>query len=166
MTYSADNLPRGLGRRSPRQGLIYGTVTVGDVADSPYSVTVTATDPTGNQVVSQTFNWTINPVVTLANPGGQSNATLDVVSVSLSAGDADSATLTYTATGLPTGLSINLESRRDHRYHRQLQARDTGSPYTVTVTAHRYRQQHGHPDIHLAGGPGLPRQSWHSEQWR
>ena len=132
LTYSANNLPAGLAINAAT-GLIYGTVTVGDVADSPYSVTVTATDPTGNQVVSQTFNWTINPVVTLANPGGQSNATLDVVSVSLSAGDADSATLTYTATGLPTGLSIN--SSTGAITGTIGSGADTGSPYTVTVTA-------------------------------
>ena len=132
LTYSADSLPAGLSVNAAT-GLISGTVTAGDAASGPYSVTVTATDPTGNNAVSQTFNWTVNPVVTLSNPGGQSSATGDVISLSAAATDAHSLTLTYSATGLPTGLSIN--SSTGAITGTIGSTADTGSPYSVTVTA-------------------------------
>ena len=43
----------------------------------------------------------------LTNPGNQSNYDLDAVNLALSASDSESKTLTYYATGLPSGLSIN-----------------------------------------------------------
>ena len=82
LTYSADSLPAGLSLNAAT-GLISGTISTGDAASSPYSVTVTASDATGNVSVSQNFTWTVNPVVTLSNPGGESTATGDTISLSL-----------------------------------------------------------------------------------
>jgi hypothetical protein len=46
-------------------------------------------------------------------PGNQTSAESDIVSLALSASDLTSgATLTYFATGLPTGLSINRRAQR------------------------------------------------------
>ena len=132
LTYSADSLPAGL-TLNAATGLISGTISTGDTASSPFSVTVTAGDATGNVSVSQSFTWTVNPVVTLSNPGGQSSATGDTISLSLTGSDAHSETLTYSATDLPSGLSIN--SSTGAITGTIGSSADSGSPYSVTVTA-------------------------------
>jgi hypothetical protein len=63
-------------------------------ADVPGTLVVVAPTP-GNQ----------NP--TIQNPGDRNNAEGDVVSLQVSASDADGDALTYGASGLPAGLSIN-----------------------------------------------------------
>ena len=73
-------------------------------------MTVTATDTTGASG-SATFTWTINPAaantVTVTNPGNQTGTVGTAVSLQISATDSASGqTLTYSATGLPAGLSI------------------------------------------------------------
>src|SRR6185312_12221720 len=71
---------------------------------TPYNVTVSASD--GMATSSQSFTWTVN-YVSLQNPGDQSNLDGDVVSLPLTASDASNGTLSYSATGLPPGLSIS-----------------------------------------------------------
>ncbi len=105
LTYSATGLPAGLSISS--SGLISGTPTTAGTS----SVTVTATDTTGAHG-SATFTWTIsNPTgntVTVTSPGNQSGTVGTAVSLQIRATDSASGqTLTYSATGLPAGLSIS-----------------------------------------------------------
>lgn len=128
LTYSAAGLPAGLTINSS-SGLISGTPTTAGTG----SVTVTASDTTGASG-SASFSWTISGssanTVTVANPTNQT--TSYGASVNLAIGASDSAsgqTLTYSASGLPAGLSINRST-----------GVITGSPSavgnsTVTVTA-------------------------------
>jgi serine protease len=106
LTYSATGLPAGLSINSST-GLISGTPTTAGTS----SVTVTAKDTT-NASGSASFTWTINPAggntVTVTNPGNQTGTVGTAVSLQIHATDSASGqTLTYSATGLPTGLSIN-----------------------------------------------------------
>jgi hypothetical protein len=106
LTYGATGLPAGLSINSAT-GLITGTPTTAGTS----SVTVTATDTTGAHG-STTFTWTVNPAagntVTVTNPGAQSTRAQTAVSLQITARDsAPGQTLTYSATGLPAGLSIN-----------------------------------------------------------
>jgi PKD repeat protein len=72
-------------------------------------VTVTAGD--GTYSSSQEFTWTVtqaNPTVpTMTNPGTQVDAAGDSVVLPISASDSDGDSLTYTAMGLPDGLTID-----------------------------------------------------------
>ena len=74
-------------------------------------MTVTAKDTTG-ATGSASFTWTINSAtgntVTVTNPGNQTGTVGTAVSLQITATDSASGqTLTYSATGLPAGLSIN-----------------------------------------------------------
>ena len=63
---------------------------------------------------STTFSWTVNSTthtVTVTNPGSQSSTVGTATSLQIKATDSASGqTLTYSATGLPAGLSINASS--------------------------------------------------------
>jgi len=134
LTYSADGLPDGLSINSST-GLISGTVATGDAIDGPYVVVVTASD--GTYGTFETFNWTVTgadeTTPTLTNPGTQANVAGDVVSLALTAADADGALLTYSETGLPDGLSLD----PDLGVISGVIADDAvqPAPYVVTVTA-------------------------------
>ncbi|MCC9305602.1 putative Ig domain-containing protein [Kitasatospora sp. RB6PN24] len=106
LSYSASGLPAGLSINSST-GLISGTPTTAGTSN----VTVTATDSTG-PTGSTTFTWTISGgggnTVTVTNPGNQTGTVGTAASVQITAGDsAGGQTLSYSATGLPAGLSIN-----------------------------------------------------------
>ena len=103
LTWSATGLPAGLSI-DPSTGSITGTPTTAGTS----SVTVTATDGAGYSG-SASFSWTITNTVTVTNPGDQSDpAGTTIGAVTTGATDSSpSATLTYSATGLPAGLSIN-----------------------------------------------------------
>jgi hypothetical protein len=126
LTYSATGLPAGLSIST--SGLITGTPTTAATS----SVTVTAKDTTGASG-SATFSWTISAAtgntVTVTSPGNQTGTVGTAVSLQISATDSASGqTLTYSATGLPAGLSISTSGLI------------TGTPTTaatssVTVTA-------------------------------
>jgi acetylxylan esterase len=105
LTYSATGLPAGLSINSST-GLISGTPT----STGTSSVTVTAKDSTGASG-SATFSWSVTSpganTVTVTNPGTQSSTTGTAASLQIHATDSGGAALTYSATGLPAGLSIN-----------------------------------------------------------
>jgi cellulose 1,4-beta-cellobiosidase len=107
LTYSATGLPAGLTISS--SGLISGTPTT--MGSS--SVTVTAKDGTGASG-SATFTYTVSNTsnngntVTVTNPGTQNGTVGTAVNTQLSATDsAAGQTLTWSATGLPAGLTIS-----------------------------------------------------------
>ena len=139
LTYAAAGLPAGLSIDA-NTGLILGTISAGANAGSPYSVTVTVTDdgaPTP-EATDANFTWTVNelivntpPVVTI---GDQTNTEGDVVSLLVNATDADvpAQTLTYAATNLPTGLSI--DANTGEISGTIAAGANANSPYSVTVT--------------------------------
>jgi hypothetical protein len=106
LTYSAAGLPPGLSISSA--GLISGTPTTA----GGFTATVTATDTTG-ATGSATFAWTVRSVggntVTVTNPGNQTGVVGTPISaLQIQASDSASGqTLTYSATGLPPGLSLS-----------------------------------------------------------
>ena len=102
--YAAIGLPPGL-QIDSSSGDITGTVAAGDAVNSPYSVTVIAEDGTYSSELS--FNWTVNSPVTITTPDTQTNNEGDSVTLGIAATDTNSGTLTYSAQGLPAGLSIN-----------------------------------------------------------
>jgi DUF971 family protein len=105
LTFGATNLPPGLSI-NPTTGAITGTLT-GQSAGS-YTVQVTASD--GTNTGSAQFTWMVKDVTTpvVTAPANQTNNTGDTVSgVTVTATDADGDTLTFGASGLPAGLSIN-----------------------------------------------------------
>ena len=109
LTYSASGLPTGLSINNT-SGLISGTVTtVGN-----FNVTVTVNDGTDNSVINFVWDVAQNPPANTApsvtNPGNQSNTEGSSITLSVSASDVDGDVLTFSATGLPTGLSINSTS--------------------------------------------------------
>lgn len=59
------------------------------------------------------FGQTSGGGVTVANPGSQSGTVGTAASLQISATDSVGGTLSYSATGLPTGLSINSSKRAD-----------------------------------------------------
>ena len=107
LTYAAKGLPTGLAIDSTT-GQITGTTPTG--ANGIYAVTVTAMDDKG-ATTSETFNWTVSDSKPVVNNAlvDQSHADSSSVSIDASAGfvSSNGLTLTYTATGLPRGLSID-----------------------------------------------------------
>ncbi|MFJ9249961.1 putative Ig domain-containing protein [Streptomyces sp. NPDC101776] len=76
-----------------------------------------------------TAGTTTGNTVTVTNPGSQSTATGSTASLQISASDSASATLTYSASGLPTGLSISSSTGLISG------TASTAGTYAVTVTA-------------------------------
>jgi predicted outer membrane repeat protein len=99
---TANGLPAGLSLGS--NGTISGTIDPRGAGDT--TVVVGATF--AGQLESVSFNWTVNDTTppALTSPGNQSNNEGDVISpITIAASDADAGS--FTATGLPAGLSIS-----------------------------------------------------------
>ena len=136
LTYSASGLPAGLAIDSAT-GLITGTTS----AQAVSNVTVTATDST-QASGSTSFKWTVGTppagTVTVTNPGSQWGFRGFPLfqKVQLSATASDGGTVTFSATGLPPGLTISASGAI------------TGTPtaggtYSVTATATEANGAHG-----------------------
>jgi uncharacterized protein (TIGR03437 family) len=125
-TFTVTGLPPGL--TTDGSGNIFGTPT--STAGSPFTVKVTVTDATGN-TTSQTYSLTISGVLSVAAPSTLPSATLNspYPSTTVTAGGG-LAPYTWTATGLPTGLTINLTSGTISG----TPTSGSGSPYSVVVT--------------------------------
>jgi len=131
VTYSATGLPPGVSMNATT-GLISGTLSASSGSSTPYSVTVTASD--GTLSASQTFSWFVSKnVVTLSSPGDQTNTEGDTVSLQLAATDSGSLTLSYQASGLPTGLALNTTTGLISG--KVATGASANGPYAVTVTA-------------------------------
>jgi hypothetical protein len=130
LTFSATDLPAGL-TLNATTGVISGTIAT--ATDGPYVayMTVSATD--GTYSASRTMTWRVNDPVNLTNPGLQSNEDGDTVSLQISASTSTTGTLSYSATGLPSGLSM--DAGTGVISGTIANNADTDSPYLVTVTA-------------------------------
>jgi hypothetical protein len=105
LTYSATVLPAGL-TIAPTTGVISGTLSY--LSERSYVVTATVSDGTASR--STTFTWTVtnlNRAPILAAVANRTNAEHTTITLPLVASDPDGDSLTYTATELPAGLSID-----------------------------------------------------------
>jgi YVTN family beta-propeller protein len=105
LTYSATGLPQGLSINAT--GLITGVPTAVGVD----TVTITVTDSGGDAATMQ-FVWTIRDdptIIVINNPGPQVGEVTMPVNLQIQSHGGVNG-LTFTASGLPTGLSINAGS--------------------------------------------------------
>ncbi len=110
LSWSATGLPSGL-TINASSGVISGTVA--NTAAATNNTTVVVSD--GSLTASANFTWlTTAPPANVApvvyNPGTQSSLRGSIVSLSPLAADPEGDALTWSATGLPAGLSINATS--------------------------------------------------------
>ena len=134
-TYSATGLPTGLSISTG--GLISGTPTTAGT----FTVSATAKDSTG-ATGGASFSWTVSSTtggtVTVTSPGDQEDwAYFDITPLSIHASASDGGALSYSATGLPTGLSINSSGTISGASY-------APGTYTVTVTAKEANGTSGH----------------------
>jgi hypothetical protein len=138
LTYSdvvsgVDTLPPGLSI-DPNSGVISGTIATNADANGPYAVTITATDSAAGVSATQTFDWPVSPVnVILADPSSHVSFDGDSVSFAVNSFDPAGNALSYSATGLPTGLSI--DSSTGVISGTISTGADSSSPYQATITA-------------------------------
>jgi len=109
LTYSSTGLPPGLSLGAS-SGIIAGVVSKA----GSFAVTVTVSD--GALSASRSFTWTVTPPVqdnrapTLTQPADQNTKQDTTVSLTLVASDPDGTALSFSATGLPPGLSLGATS--------------------------------------------------------
>jgi LmbE family N-acetylglucosaminyl deacetylase len=107
--YAAVGLPAGL-TINTSTGRISGT----PITPGTSNVTIAVSDGRGGSD-TDSFNWTIAPAnipPVVTNPGNQSGIVGTAVSLQIAATDANGDILTYNASGLPAGLSINAATGR------------------------------------------------------
>jgi uncharacterized protein (TIGR03437 family) len=124
--WSATGLPPGMSIGSST-GTIAGTPTA---TGGPFSVSVTVTDSTG-ATASHSYTIAVNSAVTVSGPAslpaGTVNTAYPATTLTASGG---SALYTWSATGLPAGLSLNVNSGAITG----TPTATNGSPFTVQVT--------------------------------
>ena len=133
LRYSATGLPAGLSV-DPATGLISGTLAADASRNGPYRITVSANDGEGGEA-SDTFVLDVaNPAPTLEAPTGDRTA-VDGQTLRLASrfADPDGDTLSYSATGLPEGVSIDPATGVISGTLAPDASR--GGPYSVTVRA-------------------------------
>jgi len=115
LTYSSSNLPKWMSINS-ETGIITGTPPIdasqgGPDNDGLYMISVTATDEHGATVTTTVVYNISNPVPIVDTPVGV-QAGIDGVALSIPTmfSDPDGDILSYTATGLPEGVSIDSET--------------------------------------------------------
>src|SRR5262249_5246848 len=123
LSYSATGLPSGLSINSST-GAITGTASAGGF----WASTITVGD--GTDSATAWFNWTVSGPLSITDPGRQINSIGDSVSLTVSA--SGGGTKAYSASGLPTGLSIN--SGTGAITGTVGSGASTTTPYTTTVT--------------------------------
>ncbi len=111
LTYSATGLPPGLSI-NPTTGTITGTIAFTANANSPYSVSLHVSDDGGSSIGdTDAFSWSVTntnrPPTFNQNLTTRTDAEQAVITMAAPATDPDGDTLTYDATDLPPGLSIN-----------------------------------------------------------
>jgi hypothetical protein len=109
LTFDAHGLPPGLS--IDQDGLITGTLSFAANAGSPYTATVTATDPGGEQG-SASFQWDVqntNRSPVLQAIPDQNNDEDEIVSLQVQASDPDQDTLQYSIQDQPPGVFINAD---------------------------------------------------------
>lgn len=126
-TYTATGLPTGL-TISQATGVISGTPTT--AAGSPYSVVVTTEDSTGH-FASKTYTLVVNAPLTITGPAslpaGMVNSAYTSTTITATGG---SGSYTWSATGLPGGLSIAAATGAISG----TPTTNVGSPFSVVVT--------------------------------
>ena len=137
LVFSASNLPTGLSI-DPATGLITGTIDRSASVQGPYKVTVTATDDKG-AAATKAFSWVVDDLAPQATPPLADRSVNDgtAVSYATSGGftNPNGLALTYTATGLPSGLTIDpnsgtISGTLDH----DASVQASGGLYSVAVT--------------------------------
>ena len=109
LTYSASGLPVGLSINAS-SGFISGTPTTAGAS----SVTVTVNDGRGGIATTASFGWTVQAAAnippSITTPAAQTSTVGQAASLAINASDPNGDALTYSASGLPAGLSINASS--------------------------------------------------------
>jgi hypothetical protein len=127
--FSATGLPSGVTLHTTT-GRLGGTIANTAGATSPYTVEIMAFD--GTHTARTSFAWTItNPEPVITWPGNQTHTDGAPVSLQVNATDADQDSLTYTATNLPPGVSMNAATGRISGV--LTTAASARSPYLVTI---------------------------------
>jgi hypothetical protein len=109
LSYSASGLPQGL-TINAMTGIIGGTISY--TASGLHGVTVTVADGRGaaNSTASTTFVWTVTPTnrpPTLPVVPSQMSVENAAITLVVAANDPDGDAVTFSATGLPPGLTIH-----------------------------------------------------------
>ena len=129
-TWTATGLPTGLAIASST-GIISGTPT----SVHSYSVVVTVTDSASNHVATSPFSWTIAPALNITHPSMLSRTSPRGTALTLvGTVTGGNGPFTWTATGLPAGLSIN-STGTIAGTPTNTNSNDTTLHYTVAVTA-------------------------------
>ena len=122
-------LPAGLSF-DPSTGVISGTVSAGASTQGPYEVHVHADD--GLDTADVAFQMIVSGIQLTSTPIVRLNHDGDIVDFNLNATTTSGGTLTYSATGLPSG--IVLDTATGHISGTLAGNADTQSPYYVQVT--------------------------------
>jgi GH25 family lysozyme M1 (1,4-beta-N-acetylmuramidase) len=122
VSYTATGLPDGLTMSSA--GLISGTPTT----TGSYTVTITPSASSTVVPASISFTWTVAAGIDVTQPPLQITTAGSAVKLQLSDTDSDGGTPSFSATGLPTGLTVSSAGLISGWA-------STPGTYTVTVTA-------------------------------